>query len=510
MEIVSKSFFTYLDLTMDHFKISLEVREKFLVWSAEFFEITDDHRKKWSKVGKGIDYYTFKHWISKDNRFESSTTILPYKSFKIDSHYHSLESVFDKMCENSYEEKLQFYQALSLLALVDRKYLTYRVEFLNWTALSLDLEDDDCTIIREHVVEEFNLSFDIENLKQNEKEDIFLSGVKMAYLSGDIIDHNEEKLLNNLLEKIGGEFSHLEDKYYMNYFTSSFSKNEHHSRLAIHKIGAVLLSIIGCDDSIDKREGSWFKENLSGLDNALLSELLSSSIVNIIDGMTNEDKLLCYILGLEVSLLDEVIHKNEAYWLNYIFDSLDKNFKMERDLSLVFIESVGRNHKYIFKNLGFFTRVSSFFSSSIEKHWASWEYLCGILNTNTDNNKFSNIFLKDKYSLVDNEQTQELIYLSYALTCELSSSNLLRGLSKRISQNISKDIDARYGEMLLCEILKISFLDHEIDSLEDDYLRELQYRFNITEKDLHRVVFITAFLIGRKIELSPRVNYSYL
>ncbi|GEM_PF-5205153 len=510
MEIESKSLFTYLDLSMDHFKISMDVREKFLIWSAEFFEITDDQKKKWSKVGKGIDYYTFKNWISKENRFLAPKLKWPTQSYSIKSHYHKIESVLEMMCENSYEELLHFYHALSLLALVDKKYLLPRVEFLEWTATSLGLEEDDCSIIRDFVVDEFDLSFDITDLKQSEKEDIYLNGVKMAYLSGDMIDHKEETFLNNLIVKLGDNFIHIEDKYFINYLTSSFSKNNYHSSLAMHKIGAILLSIIGCDDSVDKREGAWFKQNLSGLDNKLLSDFLVSSVTSLIDNLNDEDKLLCYILGLEVSLRDNVIHKNEAFWLNYIYNSISCDFKMDRDLSLVLIESIARNKKHLSKYEDFYKRVSNFFNSSFNNYFSSWTLITDTLYARSKESLFSKLFSIEVIELTEHEKNQEMIYLSHALNSIPNSEHLLSGLNRRIVHNISSSKNLEYGEMLLSEILKISFLDNEIDMLEDDFLRELQYRFNISEKKLHQVIFTTAFLLGRKIELSPRVNYSYL
>jgi len=160
MEIVRKSLFTFLDISMDHFQITLEVREKYLSYLVHYFQLDDSIVKKWSSVGKGIHYYTFKDWIAKDNRFNSNSRDWPKSKQHIKTHYHPLENVLEKVLKNSYEDLLHFYEVLSLLALFDKKCLIPRIAFLNWTSECLGLDKADCGIIRESILVQFELSFD--------------------------------------------------------------------------------------------------------------------------------------------------------------------------------------------------------------------------------------------------------------------------------------------------------------------------------------------------------------
>ncbi len=510
MEILSKSFFTYIDLAMDHFKMYFEVREKYLIWLSEFFELSDEDIKKWSKVGKGIDYYTFKHWIAKDNRFVTSKKKWPARNFEMVSHYHSVESVLEQISNNSYEDKLHFYQALSLLALVDKKYILKRIEFLNWTALALELDRSDCDVIREHVIEEFDLSFEVKNLLEHEKEDIFLCGVKMAHLSGEIIDKIEVDFLFNLESKLGLKSSREELKYFTYYLRGEFSENEYHSKLTLHKVGAILLNIIGSDEFVDKRESRWFKTQLKNLDNELLAGMLSNSSTSLIDGLSNSEKMLCYILGLEVSLRDRAIHKNEEFWLDYIYDSIERDFKLDSDLAFIFFEVINNNIELVPGAWNFFNRILSFLKVDGIRTCARWNFLNEISQRELHFNKVSSLLFREIYIFTEEDKARELINLSFSLLSGPRVGELSKKFNQRVSSIVTSEVEGLYGEMLICEILKISLLDHHIESLEEEFLREIQYRFKINDTQLHKVVFLTAFLIGRKVELSPRVNYRFL
>lgn len=510
MEIQSKSLFTYLDLAMDHFNITYEIREKYLIWVIDFFELSDDKIKKWSKVGKGVDYHTFKHWVAKENRFTSSKKVWPKRNFDIVSHYHSVESVLEKVSSNSYEDKLHFYHALALLALVDKKYILRRIEFLNWTAAALELDSSDCTVIREHVVEEFDLAFEVRNLQEDEKEDIFLCGIKMAFLSGDIIDTVEIDFLCNLKSRLGINVSHSNLNYFTHYLNNRLSTNESHSRLTLHKVGAILLNIIGSDDSVDKREGTWFKGQFGSLDNTLLASLLSNSTTSIIDGLSNADKMLCYLLGLDVSLRDRTLHENEKFWLNYIYESIPENFILDDDLSLVFFDVSNKNIELIADSWSFFSRVTNHLNSSSSKLCAKWNYLYELGQLDSQYKKISYLFFREPYILSLKEKVNTIIEFSFSLMTLEGDEILTEGYKSKVDEFVNLETQGLYGEMLICEILRISLLDNHIEVLEEDYLRYIQMRFNINDTQLHKVVFITAFTIGRKIELSPRLNYHFL
>lgn len=511
MEIISKSLFTYIDLAMDHFKTTIEIREKYLVWLSNYFDLTDGEKKKWSIVGKGIDYHTFKNWISKDNRFTHTKNNWLEEDIKLVSHYHDVNSVIEKINLNSYESKLNLYHALCLLTLVDKKYILERIKFLNWTAKIMKLDNIDCSVIREDVVEEFDLSFDIKNISQIEKEEIFLCGLKMAHLSGELIDSLELDFLSTLESKLSLSMARDEMKYYCHYLEGIFSKNQYFSSIALHKIGAVLLTIIGSDELIDKREGEWFKSQLSGLDNSILSSFLKSDISALIEGMNDEEKMLCYLFGIEVSLRDEVIHENEKFWLDRIYSSIDTDFKLDRELSFVFYELLNRNFSFISKEWSYFKRVTKHLNSSASSFCMRWGYLNKVAARKCEVNSISKLLFGEGSILTMYEIRDELVVLSHGLLVgNLPCGDLLSGFFREISSNFSTDVQEGHADMLICEILKISFLDNQLELIEDDFVREVQYRFKINDAQVHKVLFMAAFLMGKDMRLSARLNYSQL
>jgi len=513
MEIERKAIFTLIDLAMDHFHMEKNIRERFLIWLSEFYEFSSEDTKKWSKVGKGIDYDTFKYWVSRDNRFLDTKTVLPSREFSLSSHYFSIESIIDQINHNDYEQKLKLYHCLSLLCLVDKKFILTRVKFIQWLADCMDIESSDTQIIRECVVEEFDLHFELKDLDHIEKEHVFLCGVKMAHLSGDILDSLELDFLYNLKSRLNLETNLSDMNYFFHYLEGKLSTNSHHSQLSIHKIGAVLLQIIGSDSNIDKREGKWFKEQLRGLDNHLLSSLMTWNIDKLVASMEEDERALCYILGLEVSLRDRVLHKNEVFWLDSISMSLTKSHTLSRDNALILFEVISSHFSLFEENINYFEKMLSILPDNSWELFAQWRTSRKLLATKANDQVEEQVAKAlgfSKCTLDERSKVSLFIDLAFHILGQDGLEEVSLGLSSRIENFVHSKTDGAYGEILICEILKVSFLDHQVEVLEEDFLRDIQYRFSLSDAQLHRVVFLTSFLIGKNIEIGNQIHYSYL
>lgn len=509
MEIERKSLFTLLDISMDHFQVSLLVRDKFLAFLVDFFELGEEVVKKWSYVGKGIDYHTFKTWVAKDNRFNSSSREWPSFSTDIKVHYHPLENVLSRVLENSYEDLLHLYEALSLLVLFDKKCLIPRISYLNWIGECLELEKGDCEIIRESILMNFELSFEQNELNDHSKYEIYLSGMNMAYLSDELIDDHEMNFLDELSSRLGMENSIPHDLYfgYLNQKLSDLKTLEPYS---LHKISAILLSLIGCDSSIDESEVSWFRKYLSPSDLECVRKYLCSDITKLIQGLSCDYRMLCYILGLEVSMADKKFHENEKYWLNELIESLSSDYIMSDEIFYIYLSVVEKNLTSAYKYNSFFLRPLEFYHSCVKKPCKSWKMSQFIFSKRVKSQELFQFLFEEDFLIRESDQLSFLIEFSATIMSYKQNKIVSKNFNTLSKALLNKDLSASYRELLISELLKISLLDGTIDHLEEDYLRGLQFKFNLSERMMHRVVFFTSFLLGKGANLRPHLNYNQI
>ena len=506
MDITTKSIFTFLDYSMDAFKIGLPVREKFLAHLVNYFEVEQENLKQWSIVGKGLDYYTFKNWISKDNRFVTCTKSYPKNPLNVNSYYHEINSVIDKVNENSYEELLHFYEILSLLTLVDKKKLSNRLDFLNWNESCFSLDPTDCKIIRENVLIEFQLDFNNNDLDDLKKKSIFLQGVKLAFISDKVIDQHEEKFLNELSTRLG--FSEIRANYhfYLNYLTENILANES----SFNKVAAFLLHLIGCDENVHENEVKWFKEFFGPIDMNQVRPLMSLDMKSLVESLSSELQCLTYLLALELSLADDEIHANEKFWLEEIQSIIDPKFTINRDLYCIYLSVVEKNFSFVRNYSKFFDWIDSKFLGDKSVAFKEWSLSQVLIGRKVKSKEIYDHLLNDELHITKDDQINFLMNFSKTIIEFKKNLNIVenyKGLSKQI---FSEGVENYYSELLICELLKISLIDDHIEECEDDFVRALQYKFNIPEDSINRVIFYTSFLLGKNIFLSARLNYAQL
>ncbi|OUR97895.1 hypothetical protein A9Q84_06780 [Halobacteriovorax marinus] len=509
MEIVRKSLFTFLDLSMDHFQINESVREKYLTYLISSFHLEMDIIKKWSCVGKGIDYHTFKTWIAKDNRFNRTTRKWPKLEQRITSHYHHTENVLEKMVENSYEDLLLFYEALSLLALFDKKCLMPRISFINWVADCLRLERGDCEIIRENILNDFELSFSHGELSKQAKNEVFLSGMNMAHISDELIDNNEIVFLEQLAKRFALAKSINHDLYF-SYLSKNLAKGKSIESYSLHKISAVLLNLIGCDSSIDQSEVKWFKKYLSLPEKMSVRKYLSSDISKVIMGLSNEQRMLCYILGLELSMTDQEFHENEKFWLEKILKGLDTKYEISNDLFYIYLSVVEAHLNEAFRYDSFFLKPLEFFKGNRAKLCKNWQISQILFSKKVKTSELFNFLFEEDFIMQQQDQYNFLIEFSETIMHYKHDSIVSGNFHTLSSSLLTHSEEVLYSELLLSELLKISLLDGQLEQLEEEYLRSLQHKLEVSDRMMHRVVFYTSFLLGTDTTLRPHLNYKRL
>jgi hypothetical protein len=491
---------------MDNFKITLSVREKYLAHIAQYFEVEEEIIKKWSKVGKGLDYYTFKSWVSKDNRFTVTTKSYPRNPMNGESYYHDLNSVLFKLNQNSYETQLHVYEMLCLLVLVDKKKLSNRLEYLKWAESCMALELSDCKVIRENILIDFQLDFNSVELDEFKKKSIFLQGVKLAFVSDKVIDHHEKHFLKELSNRLG--LSEIRGNYhfYLNYLTENILEK----KCAFNKVAAFLLHLIGCDEDIHENEVKWFKDFFGPVDMTSVRPLMSLNMKDLIENLEPQLQCLTYLLSLELSLSDDEIHANERFWLTEIQDVIPRNFKMDRDLYCIYLSIVEKNFSFVKNYSEFFKFIDDKFDGDRKVAFKEWSLSQVLIGKKVKSKTLYSYLFNDELTISKNDQIDFLMNFSKTVIEFKKNLNIVenyKNLSKTIFSDVVEDY---YSELLICELLKISLIDNHIEECEDDFVRALQYKFNIPESSIDRVVFYTSFLLGKNIFLSARLNYAQL
>jgi hypothetical protein len=491
---------------MDSFKIELKVREKYLTHLVIFFDVEEDVIKKWSQVGKGLDYYTFKTWLSKDNRYTTSTTKYPKSPINFTHYYHDINSILDKLNANNYEMQLKFYEAISLLCLVDKKKLSNRVSYVKWVEKCLDLDPEDCSIIRENILIDFKLDFNNSELSKLKKEAIFLQGVKLSFISDSLIDNKETLFLKDLSTRLELNVEKHDYSYYINYL----NRNILSSDSGLNKAAAFLLHFIGCDEEIHESEIRWFRDFFGPVDMKEVRPLLNTDKTKLLSSL--DDRFLCltYLLALEVSLADEEIHANERFWLEEIQTLFRPDYEVCEDLYCIFL-NIANNHLSFVNNYpSFFSFIGNRAKFDTRRVFKNWTLSQALVGKKVNTKALSMSLYGDQYTIDDSDKVEFLINFSSTIIGFKNNLNIVENF-KLLSSHIFKNkLEDYYSELLICELLKISLIDDNIEECEDNFLRALQYKFNIDERCITRVIFYTSFLLGREIKLSERINYSQI
>mgnify|MGYP000206344744 CR=1 FL=1 len=506
MDIVSKSIFTVLDYSMDSFKIELRIREKYLAHLCSFFDVEESVVKKWSQVGKGLDYYTFKTWISKENRFTSSEQKYPKNPLRTEHYYHLIDDVLDKLNENSYEKQLKFYEALCLLSLVDKKKHTIRLEFLEWVENCLMLDREDCLIIREEVLIDYQLDFRDHDLSSLKKQSIFLQGVKLAFISDNLIDSKEQKFLKELSTRLDIKVNEYDYTNYLNYL----GKNILHEQSGLNKVAAFLLHFIGCDENIHESEVKWFKDFFGTIDMNEIKPLMNGDNSRLLNSMDKDMLCLTYLLALEVSLADSEIHANERFWLEEIQSLLGNDYEVNRELYCIYLSVVSAHLSFVKNYPSYFKFIETKVTFDAYSEFKNWSLSQILLGKRIATAYLTKELFNKEFKIDQDDKLNFLIRFSSTILEFKHNAGLVENF-KNISAQVFKDhLEDYYSELLICELLKISLIDEEIEEAEEDFLRNLQYKFEIDEHAFSRVIFYTSFLLGKRITLRERLNYSHI
>ncbi|WP_127717547.1 TerB family tellurite resistance protein [Halobacteriovorax sp. HLS] len=507
MEIISKSIFALIDYSMDCLRLEYPIREKYLKYLTSYYELEEETIRKWSKVGKGLDYYTFKDWIAKDNRFKKVDKELELSVYGDISYYHDIGAIISCVLENSYEQLIQLYQCLGLLVLVDKKRITKRIDYLNWCGRALCLDEEDCAIIRESILIEFKLDFNDQKLDIFKKKSIFVQGVSMALVSDEIIDDHETKFLDHLSSKLNLDFEQDGLSLYLKYLTQELFAEDKQS---VAKIAAFLLHLIGCDEDISKSEIKWFKKMVGPMNLERVKQFMDSDKSQLLRSLSANELCLTYILALEVSLADLEIHASERYWLDEIKSCFSPGFEVSKELYFIFLSVAERNLAFVSKYRDYFDFITNKYNGHKKEDFKVWVYGQTLNDSKINYSDLFSTLFNEELELTSMDQLDFLVQISSPLINYKSNEVLMRNYKLMAKLYFESNVEGFYSELLICELLKISLIDGVIEELEDDFIRALQYRFSVSESSIFDVIFYTSFLLGRQISLRERVNYDHL